>query len=177
MSEQTGKGWLLTVRIVGATFAACSAPVGFAVFAILFHNYFAGVANAIVGIIGAFNLHLHLTFKHNRLAEKYSAKSLKVLKWAAIVLGLLGLVAAFTFFCLAAIEKIPVLPIQTSMILPGIQSLLVVQECATHFFCRRKYLNLLSETDRANLVEEVEATDNEDSVNDNGSVVSVVDVV
>jgi len=154
MTAHSGKGWLLKMRIVGATFAVCSSPIGFGVFAIMFHNYYAGIANAIVGIIGAFNLHLHLSFKNDLLTEKYSSKALAALKWTFLAVGLLGLVAAITFFSVAAVHKIPVLPIETSMILPGIQSFLVVQECATHFFCRRKYLRLLGESDRANLVHE-----------------------
>jgi len=170
MAEQTGKGWLLQLRIAGATFAVCSAPVGFCVFAILFHNYFAGVANAIVGVIGGFNLHLHLSFKKDAFTQNYSSKWLTVLKWASVIVGFFGLVAAFTFFCLAGIHKIPILPIGNSMILPGIQSLLVVQECATHFFCRRKYLKLTGESDRTHIVDESEGSAN------GSATVSVVEV-
>ena len=44
----------------------------------------------------------------------------------------------------------------TSMVLPGIQSFVVLQECAMHYYYRRKYLRLAAESDRSQLTESVE---------------------
>ena len=42
------------------------------------------------------------------------------------------------------------------MVLPGIQSLVVFQECAMHYYYQRKYLRLAAESDRSQLTESVE---------------------
>ena len=42
------------------------------------------------------------------------------------------------------------------MVLPGIQSFVVFQECAMHYYYRRKYLRLAAESDRSQLTESVE---------------------
>jgi len=99
-------------------------------------------------LVGCFNLHLHLSFKRDTFVAKYEPKTLAILKWGAVVLGLTGLAAAVSFFVTAALLKIPMIPIQHSLILPGIQSLLVAQEAAIHFFCRRKYTKLSMQSDR-----------------------------
>ena len=119
---------------------------------------FSGCANILVGFVGCFNLHLHLSFKNDTFTTKYGSRSLRILKWGAVALGLMGLAAAVSFFVTATVLKIPMIPIQHSLILPGIQSLLIFQECAIHFFCRRKYTNLSVESDRSVLVDnEIEA--------------------
>jgi len=156
MSSEPGKGWKLTLRIVGATVAVLSCPVGFSVFALLFHNWYAGIANLIVGVVGAFNLHLHMSFKHDRLHQNYSERSLKIIKGSSVSLGCLALLAALIFFILAGVLKRFIHPIGTSMVLPGIQSFVVFQECAMHYYYRRKYLRLAAESDRSQLTESVE---------------------
>jgi len=156
MSAETGKGWKLTLRIVGATVAVLSCPVGFSVFALLFHNWYAGIANLIVGVVGAFNLHLHMSFKHDRLHQNYSERSLKIIKRSSLCLGSLALLVALTFLILAGVLKRFIHPIGTSMVLPGIQSFVVFQECAMHYYYRRKYLRLAAESDRSQLTESVE---------------------
>ena len=104
-----------------------------------------------MGTVGAFNLHLHVSFKTDRLAQNYTMKSLAALKWMSLGLGGASLVSALTFFVLAAVWKTGIHPIETSLVLPGIQSLVVFQECALFFYFRRKYLKIVSEDDRAQL--------------------------
>lgn len=168
MSESIGpgKGWRLTLRIVGATFAVLSTPIGFSVFALLFHNYYAGIVNIFVGIMGGFNLHLHMSFKTDRLFQNYSDRGLTRLKWLSVGLGGVALVSALVFFVLAVVWKTGIHPIKSSMVLPGIQSLVVFQECALHYYFRRKYVNILSESDRAQLTpsEETPHSDNLDTI-------------
>jgi len=161
MSQPDGpdKGWKLTVRIVGATFAVMAFPIGFPVFALLFHNYSAGIVTFFVGMAGAFNLHLHMSFKHDRIHENYSEWALTAIRWGSACLGGLGLAGAVTFFGLAAAWKTGIHPIETSMVLPGIQCLVVFQECAVHYYFRRKYLALASEPDRSQLATAEETED------------------
>ena len=42
------------------------------------------------------------------------------------------------------------------MVLPGIQSFVVFQECAMHYYYRQKYLRLAAESDRSQLTESLE---------------------
>ena len=64
-----------------------------------------GIANLIVGVVGAFNLHLHMSFKHDRLHHNYSERSLKIIERSSLCLGSLALLAALTFFILAGVLK------------------------------------------------------------------------
>ena len=116
--------------------------------------------------MGGFNLHLHMSFKTDRLLQNYSDRALTRLKWLSVGLGGVALVSALVFFVLAVVWKTGIHPIKSSMVLPGIQSLVVFQECALHYYFRRKYVNILSESDRAQLApsEETPHSDNSDTI-------------
>ena len=73
-----------------------------------------GIANLIVGVVGAFNLHLHMSFKHDRLHQNYSERSLKIIKRSSLCLGSLALLVALTFFILAGVLKRFIHPIGRS---------------------------------------------------------------
>ena len=73
-----------------------------------------GIANLIVGVVGAFNLHLHMSFKHDRLHQNYSERSLKIIERSSLCLGTLALLAALTFFILAGVLKRFIHPIGRS---------------------------------------------------------------
>ena len=105
-----------------------------------------------VWFIFCFALHLHLSFKYDVMREKYSARAIQLLKYGAALMAFIGLFAATSFFILAGVYKVPIMPVQESLVLPGIQSFLIFQESALYLYSMRKYLKILAAPDMDHLV-------------------------
>ena len=101
------------------------------------------VACVFIGIQGSISLHHHWSFKKDRYLETFGPRSRWALRFYALSVTLGSLAMSLALLIAAGVEKIPMMPIEKSLIIPAMQWMFVGGEGFLFLLTQRQYVRIL----------------------------------
>jgi len=117
----------LKIHIFFAILGLFAGVLGFMVFVFGFYNYHAGSWSLVAGFMAAFLLHIHHLKYRECLGAFYTKERLKFTGLLGLFMTLVSATAMICYFVFAHIHHIPMLPIQHSLILGGVQAFVTLK--------------------------------------------------
>lgn len=118
---------ILKIHISFSLLGLFGGVFGFIVFVFGFYNYHAGTWSLLAGIMAAFMLHIHHLKYKEVLQSFYTKDRLKFTGLLGLFMTLVSLAAMISYLVIAKINDIPMVPVENSLILGGVQAFLTLK--------------------------------------------------
>jgi len=112
---------------------------GFFVFVFAFYNFHAGIWSLIAGIMATFSLHIHHMDLKDQLSSFYTKDRFKFTGLLGIFMSFVTLIAMISYLVISAVKQIPMMPVENSLILAGVQSFLSFKWSVSLVYFSRKH--------------------------------------
>jgi len=113
---------------------------GFFVFVFAFYNFHAGIWSLIAGIMSTFSLHIHHMDLKNQLDSFYTKDRFKFTGLLGVFMSLVTFIAMMSYIVISGVKHIPMLPVENSLLLAGVQSFLSFKwSLSLVYFSRKHY--------------------------------------
>jgi len=129
----------LRIHILFSLVGLFGGVMGFIAFVFAFNNYHAGSWSLISGFMATFLLHIHhLDFKEC-LHNFYTKDRLKFTGLLGLFMTLVSFAAMMSYLVISAVQHIPMLPVENSLILGGVQAFLTMKWSISLVYFSRKH--------------------------------------
>uniref|UniRef100_A0A0K2U335 Putative LOC100867995 [Apis florea] n=1 Tax=Lepeophtheirus salmonis TaxID=72036 RepID=A0A0K2U335_LEPSM len=117
----------LKFHLVMSSIGFIGGIAGCLVFYIVYSNFHAGTWSLLAGLMAVICFQFHVFYRFDTLDSHYNEKHLYYFRNLGIFMFLMALIAIISYLVISATLGIPMLPVETSLILASVQAFLTLK--------------------------------------------------